>query len=95
MSPNPVSKVGLTLPHHDFQDTRVGQVMNRRLEHLLKSEQARNETQSQEISHLKKQMVAVQIQARQLEALAVRLARIEAKRSVMPLADARAAYTTE
>ena len=54
----------------------------------LKAEQSKNEIQTQEIAALNRQVISVQAQAKQMEALAVRLSRLEAKDAPGPVADA-------
>ena len=60
-------------------------------EDALKTEQAKNELQTKEIASLNRQVILVQAQAKQMEALAVRLSRLEAKDAPGPVADAREA----
>ena len=60
-----------------------------RLGKLLQAEKDKNLAEARELASLKQQMVSFQAQAQRMEALAVRLSRIEAVQAAGPLADAR------
>ena len=74
------------------KDGQVDTVQYQKLTPMLLNEVQRLNrlllTQSEEIVRLKQQMVNVQTQAKQMQALAVRLSRLEAKEAPGPVADA-------